>query len=249
MGAVVAVMIFLGGLGGFFTDFFFPLREKVSETMNPPDYWECDQDKNIRGIIMSNIKGSIGTDNEIEFRFGFNNPIRLPIMLEKPNQTACLFPSLTDFFKKYCSITYKIVQSRLMLSADIYDIDGCLAAKISDNQFVLNRNCAYTWNFDDYGFEIIDSNFDVIFSLNFEPPNILSVQGVFYDGEYFVVVPNPTFDGSETSNHEHNKLVRSGPIAVGVPKEDKATLEKMKKSLKPLFEYLGKDWFGKRKVY
>jgi len=249
VGGVATVMIFLGGLGGFFTDFFFPLREKVSETMNPPDYWECDQDKNIRGIIMPNIKGSIGSNNEVVFLFGFDNPIMLPVMLEKPNQSACLFLSLTDFFKNYCSVKYKIAESRLLLSAEIFDIDGCLAGKIVDNEFVLNKNCQFTWNSDDYGFEIIDSNFDVIFSINFEPPNKLSFQGIFYDGEYFVVVPEPKYELSDTSKDEHSKLLHHGPMAVGVPKEDKATLEKMKKSLKPLFEYLGKDWFGKRKVY
>ena len=198
---------------------------------------------------MPNIKGGINSFNEIEFRFGFDNPIRLYMMLEKPNLTSCLFMSLPDFFQNYCSIKYKIVDSRLWLSADIYDIDGCLAGKIVDNEFVLNTNCQYTWNCDDYGFEIIDSNFDVIFSLDFELPDKLSVQGIFYDEEYFVIVPEPVYDVSDTSKSEFKKLVRRGPMAVGVPKGDKATLEKMKKSLKPLFEYFGKDWFGKRKVY
>ena len=64
----------------------------------------------------------------------------------------------------------------------------------------------------------------------------------------FIVVPEPIYDIDDTSKNEFKKLVRCGPMAVGVPKEDKATLEKMKKSLKPLFEYFGKDWFGKRKL-
>jgi len=246
---LIVVLRVLGEIGGFFSDFLIPFSSKVSETVNPPTYWECDQDKNIRGIIMPNVKGSIGSNNEVEIRFGFDNPIAIRMMLEKPNQTACLFPNLIDFFKEYSSINYKIVESRLLLSAEIHDIDGCLAAKIVDNQFLLNRNCEYSWNFDDYGFEIIDSNFDVIFSINFEPPNILSVQGIFYAGECFIVIPEPVYNVSDASKDGYSRLVRFGPVGVGVPKEDKATLEKMKKSLKPLFEYFGKGWEGKRKVY
>lgn len=50
--AVVGSMIFLGSIGGFFTDFFSPVKEWVMGKIAPPTYWECSQDKNIRGVIL-----------------------------------------------------------------------------------------------------------------------------------------------------------------------------------------------------
>ena len=245
IGWLIAVLLLLGGIGGFFTDFFSPIKEWVSGKVNPSTHWECEQDKNIRGIIIPGIKDGIGSNNEMEFRFGFDNPMTLYRMMQKPDQSTCFFNHLPDLFKNSCSISYKIVDSRLLLSADIYDTEGHLAAQIKDNEFILNQDCVYTWNSDDYGFEVVDSNSDVIFSIDFNLPNILTVQGVFYDGEYFVVVPEPV---GKANKDDLDKLMHYGS-AVGVPKEQKDTLEKMKKSLKPIFEYFGKDWFGKRKVY
>jgi len=223
-------MIFLGGLGGFFTDFFSPLKEKVSKTLNPPAYWECEQDRNIRGIILP-YSQTISADSIINIQFGLHTPIvgEMDRLRIKDSNNGCFLP----IYKGVCALAYRIDDhARLLLTADIYDSDESLAGKIVENQFVLNKGCQFTWNMDDYGFEVVGRDFEVIFSIDFRPPKTLAIQGAFREPDCFVVVNDMSmnwyFDGDvETAD----------------------TLKRELRMLKPIFEYLGKDWFGKRKVY
>lgn len=85
---------------------------------------------------------------------------------------------------------------------------------------------------DDYGFEVVGKDFEVIFSIDFRPPRTLAIQGAFRFPDCFVVV-----------NDMNMNVYFDSTV------ETRDSLKQELKSLKPMFEYFGKDWFRKRKVY
>ncbi|MEG3656181.1 hypothetical protein V5097_02145 [Arenibacter palladensis] len=203
------------------------LNDIIESTEPEPDYWKCEQDGNIRGIILTKNESfdlkefhlGIGMDSEDSF-FRYYN------VSEKNSQLGfCFFPFIEK--DKKCNFKFKIInENTLVIDWDIYDLDGCLAGKIRENQFVLNQDCQFTWNRDDYGFEVIDSDFNVLLSIIYRPPNRIDFQGLingrglswfFYDNNMAV---------STLENYERKDSLQA--------------------NLKPVFEYFGKDWFGKR---
>lgn len=219
---IISSFIALATIGGFYSDVFKPIKEIV----NPPDFWACEQDKNIRGIILKNIK----TDKikTLDVQIGVHEPGS--IFTNNSNYSGepiCFIPGADIFFDNFCTLSYRISENnQLLFSSEIYDIDRCLVGKIIDNEFVLNANCQFTWNRDDLGFEVVDSDFDVVFTLDYQPPNLIAVQGVFYDKDKFLIINDRTIAPIKSNDSER--------------------LFNEKKRLKPLFEYFGRDWFGKR---
>ena len=218
----IGAIFFLGNIGGFYQDFFIPVKEDISEKINPPDYWFCEQDRNIRGLIFpnsilpygSNLEVHLGQDRNGVFTQSSSNNGELHCFIH---------PSMLGF-KEDCPLKFRIDQfNKLSITADLYDAKGCLAGRIQENTFVLNHNCEFTWNKDDNAFEVIDSNFDVVFSIEFRQPNILIVQGVFYNDELRIFI----YDGH-------------------ISPSKKNELNTFKNKIKPLFQYISKDWFGKR---
>jgi hypothetical protein len=233
---VVTAMIFLGAIGGFFTDVFSPLKKGVMQFADPPDYWYCEQDRNIRGFI---LPPEAGEDGEINLVLGFNNRTDISTNMNHIGNDTSIRFCLVDFREKNgCPLYFKIdKEHRVLISADIYDIDGCLAGKIVDNEFVLNKNCQFTWNLDDSAFEVVGSDFKVVFSIGFgqwfQRNPAIFVQGIFGTGDEFMILNDHT-------SSLHCQII---------DKNDVSKLEEAKETLQPIFEYFGKDWFGKRKVY
>jgi len=217
----------------------------------PENYEVCKQDGNIRGIILNNV----GDVKKIKIQCSLSSKGLEYAGTYIENQENCFMPivSMTKRGDKYvnegkiepnCSPTYRITpDGKLMISAKIWDAQGCLVAQIVENKFVLNKNCEYTWNMDKTGFEVVDGNFEVIFSMDFRPPDLIAVQGIFYDNQMGAQVigcrdRNLCPMGFEISgNHDGIALVERG---------DWEKIRKTKKTIKPLFKYIGKDWFGKR---
>jgi len=200
---LVGAMIFLGSIGGFFTDFFSPVKEWVMDKIDPPTYWECSQDKNIRGIVMSDV--FTRDRRELYLLHGMQGKQSWKVNklddIDRGGTCAVIIGRLDS-----CLVKYKINKKhKLLLSMDLYDASNCLVCKVVDNEFILNHNCEFTWNSDDWGFEIVDSDFNVVFSVNFYPPDALAVQGMFYTGGQLVVVND---DGLKTIPKENLEEIR-----------------------------------------
>jgi hypothetical protein len=71
---------------------------------------------------------------------------------------------------------------KLLISAEIKDKDGNLAAKITNNQWSVNNNPIITHdrNYNSYAFEVIDSDSIPILQVVMTPQNTIFVGGVFY---------------------------------------------------------------------
>ncbi|MFP2997443.1 hypothetical protein ABN763_16110 [Spongiivirga sp. MCCC 1A20706] len=223
------IIIILGGLGYFimFINDVPDAVDRIKKIYDPPNYKKCDQDDNIRGIILSKQKNLKPGLMKISVGISDQSGILAPIPFNYNNESLCFFPF--QGLDRFCSLKYRISRdNRLLVSANIYDTNGCLVGKIDENLFVLNDSCQFTWNSDDFGFEVMDSDFDVVMTILFEPPDLIKVQGVINNLDKFVIIK----DG-------------------GMSFIDKDSTEKLfltKRKLQPVFEYLGEDWFGKRKT-
>lgn len=118
-------------------------------------------------------------------------------------------------------------QNRFIINAKLYDLDRCLVGVIQENEFLLNEDCAFTSNHDDFAFEVVDKDFNVVLSAEIILPNSLRLRGVFLGiGEYPMVLgKNFMFMG----DYNNMELIRMN-----------------QRKLKPLFKYVGANPEGVR---
>lgn len=212
-GALLSALAFIGGL---ISDVFKPLKEVIA----PPQAWQCEQDKNIRGVILdfppsiSNVvyidygsrEGAYITLNKL-------NKLYVPVFL---NEKAPIIIEITE-------------RGEMLVSARIHDINGCLIAVIERNQFLMNLNCLLSYNLDKKGFELVDENFNVVFNIDYKE-KILNINGILRTETMII-----------TMLHDQ-KLFGYEPIS---DSSIKMGLE-MKKTITPIFKYTGNSWFGQR---
>ena len=196
------------------------------------DYEISERDGNIRGIIIKQNKSDNTTYLTIQFGL-FDPQFKFDTNIKYSGSEECFMPKNLGIsiagLENFCSVRYKITSSNeLLISSEIYNIDGELTGKIIDNQFVLNKNKIYSWNSDETGFEVVDDKFEVIFSIDYIAPKTLAFQGLLYnEGEWRIIGDGDIFAADEKS---------------------KDLIIQKKKTLTPLFHYVGKDWESKRRI-
>lgn len=218
---------FLATIAGFYQDLIFPIIRVTSNYIDPPSYWECKQDQNIRGIIFDDIYTK--KNNEIYLLLGLKGKQSWRIQSASGSswreEPSCILPAGKMGYE--CAVKYRITdQRKLLVSADLFDVNHCLVGKIFDNKFILNQDCTFTWNFDENGFEVVDHDFNVVFSLHYYPPEAIAIQGVFFSGGELLCI-----------NDNGIKHLKN---------ENQIVINEARKTMKPMFEYLGRNWFGKR---
>jgi len=231
-------------IGGFHADVYSPIAQKISNFRNPSQIWECEQDKNVRGIVLTKLPQY---SEDIFFNYGKKVPVTV---LDKVSETyhknkekglisyskMCIGRSETED-KSNCLIEVKVTgEEEILLSSMVYDEFGKLICKIEENEFLLNTDCILTYNLDKNGFEVIDDEDDVIFNLDYKNNEII-------------------FNGVLLGNNKINIFLGDEGVdkwrsLIGL---DNATKRKMveeglskRKKIKKIFVYTGKDWFGKR---
>lgn len=232
--------IFLGATATLFLTFisfysgikeiFNDIVDKTSKDLN---YWVCEQDQNIRGVMLSNVRPENEEGKPLILKTGSNGLDGRGALILKYEKNRDLedgtycFDSGVVMVKNLCTLTYRISkEGRLLVSSEMYDHEKKLIGLISENKFLLNTDCQFTWNMDDTAFEVVGSDFKPVLSLEYIEPDTLSIQGIFYDDDKFVVLGRG--------------LIGSVPIG------DMSRMEYAKSRMEPIFEYFGKDWFGKR---
>lgn len=220
------VITFVALVAGLYQDFISPGFKALSDIISPPNYWQCDQDQNIRGILLNDVYTK--KKNEIFLLLGLRG--KQSFRINSPSghlkkEPSCILPAGRMNYE--CAIRYRLTKKKkLLVSADLFDVNHCLVGKISDNRFILNQDCGFTWNFDEVGFEVVDSDFNVVFSLHYYPPEAIAIQGVFYSGGELVCI-----------NDEGIRYLTD---------KEPSEIHKARKTVRPMFEYFDKDWFGKR---
>lgn len=231
-------------IGGFHADVYSPISEKISEFRNPSQVWECNQDKNIRGIVLTKLPQYSGNTF---FNYGNKVPVTV---LDKVSDTyhknkekglityssMCIGKSETEG-ELDCLIKVKVTgEEAILLSSMIYDEFGKLICKIEENEFLLNTDCILTYNLDKNGFEVIDDKGDVIFNLDYKNNEIIFNGVLFGNNKINVLL------GDEGTDKWYSLIGLDNVTKSKVIKEGLSEREKIKKK----FVYTGKDWFTKR---
>ena len=128
------------------------------------------------------------------------------------------------------------IDDNLIVDSKIYDIDGKLVAEIIDNEWQINRNTSFKMNADESGLEVVD-NYGVV-ALQIEVlANTVQVNGMIHcdgvvlcmNGEHLIPLPEP---GTSPAAPSYEQFKRE--------------YLKFGRNIKPIFSYVGKDYYGKR---
>ena len=199
---------------------------KIKSFIISDNYIISEEDNNIRGILLN--KANLNSFGLMNLSYGVKDS--KSIIGSIPRDYTANYVCLFGWFDEKCNFKYRINSTdRFLISAKIYNISEEVVGVIEDNQFILNKNNMFSWNFDDTAFEVIDSDFNVIMSFVYDSSNTIRFQGLVPDTKKIYVVKDNGFISFSKSNKE----------------DVKRELEK----LRPVFEYSGKDWFGRRKIY
>lgn len=209
---------------GFVTDTFgvYSLifgEEEVNEPI--VIYEECYQDSNIRGEFfkISNLM----PNRSISFFLGNNLLTYDRSRFSEENK--CI--PLNSFH--ICTFQMRIVDDEMLIDLTLFDENNKLIGLIKGNNFVLNEDCVFSYNLDRNGFEIVNQKYQVVFSMNRVARNIVSVKGIFVEGDKGLLVTD-----SYMTFFMPSRLNGSNP-------SDNTGITRM-------FEYAvdGEDWIGRR---
>ena len=226
----------------FGASFILDVPDAINRLKNhffPPQSWECPQDKNIKGFILDDDPKY---NHNLLFDVGQQTPL-IPLKNQKlydkalnDDKTESQFKfCFGDLDKKEweCFISIEFDESsELLLSTRVFDETGKIACEIKDNFFILNKNCAYKYNLDERGIELIDDELDVIFNLDLKNDTI-RINGIFYNDRIAKIA---------LQQHGINQTI---PI----DENKKQVLEYCKEQrgrINKIFCYEGRDWFRKR---
>lgn len=229
-GSIIAVTTFFG----FYVDGKEVIYDIDKATNPEPNYWYCEQDKNIRGLILSGVFTNPERAGPLKIRTGGSKvpgigPITIDYRKSYLVDGYFCFDSQLAWVKKFCSFKYRISeQGKLLITAKMYDTSGCIVGSIVDNEFLINVDCQFTWNMDETAFEVVGNDFIPVLSIEYVNPDILAIQGVFYDIDRYIIIGRGLIGSADINNKE---MIDYG-----------------KKSIEAIFQYHGKDWFGKRKI-
>ncbi|WP_299899408.1 hypothetical protein [uncultured Aquimarina sp.] len=199
----------------------------IMNLFSPDKYIVSNEDGNVRGILLDNAK--LNEKGRISLSFGVaDSDVKIStIPANYSDDFQCLF-----IFKELdynCNFRYRINSTdRLLISAKLYDKNGELIGIIEDNQFLLNKDNYFTWNFDLTGFEVIDKDFNVVLTFIYDFSNTLRFQGILRNKDGYVVVRD---DG-----------------LIFVKKNQVERLNQEIRKIKPVFRYTGENWFGNRSL-
>lgn len=215
-----SAFVLLGLYSGLYQDLVKPIFNSLKE----PDYIYCETDNKIRGVIKGRPR--LKSMESVPINLGVKNK-KLTLLMDfnKEGEFKCFNP-YNELFEYYCPFSYRIDEDGYFYFNMIFvDYKTNDIGRVENNEFVLNQNCAYSWNIDDNGFEVVDNNFKVVFSIDFSIEGEISLQGVFYDGPRFITI-GKNFIGFSTNEAEviedQNKLI-------------------------PMFEYISSDYFKTRR--
>lgn len=232
LGTTVAIILVIFGLYSGFKDILFDFKNTIDPV---PNHWHCEQDNNIRGIILKEAFIKKGRKTPLNIKTGGGDAsglgeISFNFLGEHYSDDYFCFDPNKVLVHNYCSMSYKISdQGYLLVNVEMYDSQKRLVGLIEENKFLINSRCQFTWNMDETAFEVVGLNNKPVLSIEFREPDTLAIQGIFYDVDRFLVL---------------GRGIIARPFI-----EDKELLREVTNHIVPIFEYTGKDWFGKRRLY
>jgi hypothetical protein len=200
-------------------------------------YEISDHDKNIRGILippkifpidsivwfdLGGVKGGAYTKDQL--RDGSDGQPKI-----KDVEGIHILTYDTKFTPYGSALSFHLNEKGyLTIYATFYLKDNGIIGVIKDNYFLLNSDY-FSWNFDDKGLEVIDSDMNVLLQVDFVDGNKIKIRGILGNSEMgFVISDNSLYIDEQNSEQLQEEI------------------KKAKLTLKPMFEYVKMNSFGKR---
>ena len=211
---------------------FKVVGKDVKNTIFPKDFWISEADNRARG---QSFKGArIEDPNNVVIYFG---NLSIPHYLKELKKDSLLvfktlgdwaFPGAINYEPSY-PFGFKLSEdNRLLMSFDIYDWNGRKLGEIEDGNFILNRGSELSWNFDETALEVLDNEMEVLMNIQFFEKDKIVLNGLFhFQGGFFFCKDGY---GTVMDNKEYLKQHKI-----------------FRKPLTRIFEYHGKNYFGKRR--
>ena len=121
----------------------------------------------------------------------------------------------------------------MLVSMNVYDIQGNLIAEIKNNYWRPNKNFSGKFNYDKKGFEVINNQGQVALNVDFSGYNTIKVQGIFpfkYDNTILIIGNSVQITSYNITEQKLHELIDSAHI-------------------KQMFEYTQENWLHTRRKY
>lgn len=211
------------GIIGLYAGIYQDLIKPVFQSFQEPHFIYCEADNKIRGVVRG--KPKLNKTKDLPINLGIKDK-QVTLLINNPikGKLNCFNP-YDELFENYCPFSYTIDEDGYFyFNMIVIDYKSNDIGRIRNNKFVLNQNCNFSWNMDEKGFEVVDSNYNVVFSIDFSIDGEVSIQGLFYDYPKCVIIGRDFIQVAETQEE----------IAYG------------QKKLTKMFEYYGTDYFETR---
>lgn len=131
---------------------------------------------------------------------------------------------LKEFFGFDYPLSIKLIENSIVVGTKIKSIDGKIIAEIKENNWIVNPNNYYLRNYDNYAFEVIDSNDIPMLQVEMIDECMVSIKGVFIGEEKMIIIN----EGMEFYEKDSSIAIERGM------------------RIKRLFEYPSEYYLGKR---
>lgn len=139
-------------------------------------------------------------------------------------------------------------KNNLLFSFKILDVDGNILVELEENRWRPNKNLISKYNYDKTGFEVFNNKGQIIISLDIISNDLVVIQGIFASKESDVVL---FYGNGRTTTIPMKNSERAKKLSAKQGKSYEEIFNDAIKmvEVKQLFEYTGKDWLHKRKIY
>ena len=211
--------------------------KEATEEVSPISF--CKEDGNYRGTIPATIKIKDGVFPKFRLTamaLDGLGPVDMAFPKETLNSSSKIcFEEIVLYDENQCNLSFRLNEDNfLVVSMVMFDMYGCKVGEIVDNEILLNEDCIFTFNSDSLAFEIINNYSGVILSLEYILPDTIAVRGLIIGSKKVHVMLDDHLIINEIDS---------------LNAADLKFIDNHLKQIKPIFQYVGNDWFGKRANY
>lgn len=142
-------------------------------------------------------------------------------------------------------ISLKVVDNKLLLSMQVFDLKGNLIAEIEDNFWRPNRNFTGKYNYDDKGFEVLDNEDNIAVNINITDSGNLEIQGIFpYKDSGTIMLCGSNGLRTLSFNNLEFETIINKKYHMSYDDYFNKCVKEVK--IRRLFNYTGNDWLHKR---
>jgi hypothetical protein len=183
-----------------------------------------------------------------EFFTGTIKAIKKDVSRDAKRADVILFGGAGISMHKFVTIHIG-ADNRVLFNVKIFNTEGNLVAEIINNFWRPSRNFIGKYNYDDTGFEVIDSKGNIVFNIDILGNNNIKIQGIFpvSDIKKMHIISNTQHIQFDMIKTETDIKAYNSTHTTDYETELQNAINSVQ--IKQLFEYTGKKWVKRRKEY